>query len=363
MSAAPLDRFVLLSLLRDEFGDVEIGDVEALGRGNVWRVAVAGAPDERRSVVAKREGRDPTGFLDDLAALRMLSPTGVGPRVLAASLDPPLIVMEDLPGRSLADHLLANDPDAARSATTQLAVALATMHGSMIERTDEYADFRRGLGPARQRRLHHRPSSAVTLADRMADARIEPPAGLAGDLERVDELIERPGPYRTYIHGDPCPDNTILAESARLIDFEWGGIGHALLDAVYLEVPFPTCWCYGVIPDAVTSDFEVTYRTHLARWCPAATDDASWERHLTAASASWWLAGIDEFLAPAFDQDSQWGTASLRQRVLHRTTRLAHLAARTHTFVDLGSVAERLLEQWTATWNDLDELDSYPAFQ
>ncbi len=62
--AEPLNQVLVLALLRDDLGDdVEIGQVESLGRGNVWRIAVEGAPDGRRSVIAKREGRDPTGFL------------------------------------------------------------------------------------------------------------------------------------------------------------------------------------------------------------------------------------------------------------------------------------------------------------
>jgi hypothetical protein len=363
VSSTELDRALVTQLIRRELGaGVEIGAVDAIGRGNVWRVGVLGA-DGWPSAIAKREGRDRENYFDEMAALVVLSPSGVSPRVLAASVDPPLVLMEDVPGPSLADHLLGDDADAARATVVGLAVTLATLHGWMIEHADDFEQFRRGLGPARDRRLHHGRRAADTLAARMAEAGVEPPPGLTGDLEAVDRLVDSPGPFRTCVHGDPCPDNAIVGTSVRLIDFEWAHTGHALLDGVYLEAPVPTCWCYGVVPDPVVEDFERTHRAALVPSCPAAADDATWHLHFTAASASWWLSGIDRFLAGAFDDDGRWGTASLRQRVIHRTQRFARLTARTGALAALGSVAERLGERWAMEWDDLDPLEPYPAFR
>jgi hypothetical protein len=363
VSSTELDRALVTQLIHRELGaGVEIGWVDAIGRGNVWRVGLLGA-DGWPSVIAKREGRERENHLDETAALVVLSPSGVGPRVLATSADPPLVLMEDVPGPSFADHLLGDDAEAARAATLGLAVTLATMHGWMIEHANDFDTLRRGLGPARDRRLHHGQRAADTLRARMAEAGLEPPPELAGDLEVVDRLVDSPGPFHTCVHGDPCPDNVLVETSVRLIDFEWAHTGHALLDGVYLEAPVPTCWCYGVVPEPVVADFEQTYRAALVPSCPAAADDATWLLHFTAASASWWLSGIDSFLAGAFDGDGQWGTASLRQRVIHRTQRFARLTARTGDLTALGSVAARLAERWTVAWDDLDPLEPYPAFR
>ena len=34
---------------------------------------------------------------------------------------------------------------------------------------------------------------------------------------------------RTYVHGDPCPDNVLPGDGGRVLNFEAGGYGLALL--------------------------------------------------------------------------------------------------------------------------------------
>ena len=61
--------------------------------------------------------------------------------------------------------------------------------------------------------------------------------------------MENPGPFHAYIHGDPCPDNVFFIDGEMLlIDFEFGRFGHALRDALYGRMPFPTCWCCNRLP-------------------------------------------------------------------------------------------------------------------
>lgn len=141
-----------------------------------------------------------------------------------------------------------------------------------------------------------------------------------------------------------------------LIDFEWSMVGHALLDGVYAEVPFPTCWCYGTIPDDIVVSVEGAYRNALA----LDLDQPSWDAAVTAASASWWLAGIDEFLAAGFTKDSTWGTASLRERILHRTARFAALTERKDSLPALGAAASSLVGRLASVW---DAAPPYPAFR
>lgn len=363
MEGAALDVDRLLPLLRPIFGaTTKVVGITALGRGAVWRVQLASdvAPV---AVIVKQHGRDESTRLDDEAGVRFFSGSGWSPEFIAVDRSPWLLVMQDLAGGSLADCLLGDDFASARRGVLMLAETLAAMHLDGMARVGEYRSLRESLGPERSRYLRHRPSSFATLRERLHEAGVVERSGLSHDLDALDGVIADPGPFSTFVHGDPCPDNVVLGDVAGLFDFEWGGIGHGLLDACFLQVPFPTCWCYGTIPEGVVTEFESTYRRRLADGCPSAEDDNLWSKAFTAASGSWWLAGIDEFLAPAFDADRAWGTATLRQRVLHRTQRFSDLVARTGEFPALGDAAARLASVWRSRWHDLTELEPYPAFR
>ena len=71
-------------------------------------------------------------------------------------------------------------------------------------------------------------------------------------LRCCSQRMRDPGPWLALVHGDPCPDNVLLTpQGAALLDFEFAAPGHALLDAAYWRMGFPTCWCAGRVPDAV----------------------------------------------------------------------------------------------------------------
>jgi hypothetical protein len=104
--------------------------------------------------------------------------------------------------------------------------------------------------------------------------------GLLGGSVPDDEMmlmasrLHSPGPWQALVHGDPCPDNVLLAAdgTAKLIDFEFARPGHALLDAAYWRMGFPTCWCAGRVPDALSRQLDDAYRIALAEAVPAAAD-------------------------------------------------------------------------------------------
>ena len=338
------------SLLPDE----EVVGVEPLGRGDVARFVLG----DGSTVIVKRHGRDPANTADEGAALLFLSDHPRTPAVLAVA--DGHLVLQDVPGPSVADLLFGDDPDAAERGLVELAGALGELHAWSRPRMEEYAIRRSAAGPPRSRELRHRASARASLRLRLEECGLQPPAGLDADHDVVDRVISDPGAFRALVHGDPCPDNAIVATdgSVILIDFEWSMIGHALLDGVYVEVPFPTCWCYGTVPDRVVSSVGDAYRAALA----LDVDDQTWDAAVTAASASWWLAGLDEFLAPGFAGDSDWGTATLRQRILHRSTRFATLAGRTGALPALGEAAGSLVARLEPLWFAA-AVDPYPAFR
>jgi hypothetical protein len=72
-----------------------------------------------------------------------------------------------------------------------------------------------------------------------------------------------------------------------LIDFEYPRPGHALLDAAYWRMGFPTCWCAGQVPGGVRARVETAYRRAVASAVPAALDDARFAREAAMIDFAW----------------------------------------------------------------------------
>jgi Ser/Thr protein kinase RdoA (MazF antagonist) len=50
----------------------------------------------------------------------------------------------------------------------------------------------------------------------------------------------------------------------RIFDFETSGWGPVVLDAAYLVAPFPSCWCFGALPDEMVTAGLAAYQAELA---------------------------------------------------------------------------------------------------
>ena len=182
-----------------------------------------------------------------------------------------------------------------------------------------------------------------------------------GDVAAVQLAISEPGPWAALVHGDPCPDNTVIRAdgTVALFDFEHAGCGHALLDAAYFHLPFPTCWCVNRLPRDVAADADAAYRD--ARGELGA--DSSYDGALAAAVASGALCSLEWHLAPALQRDGTWGIATVRQRQATRLRSLATAAERAGQFEALANFALRLAATLTDRWTSLEPLPLYPAFR
>nr|WP_276604971.1 phosphotransferase [Nannocystis sp. RBIL2] len=188
-------------------------------------------------------------------------------------------------------------------------------------------------------------------------------AGVADDVATICEAIAHPGPFLAYIHGDPCPDNVFYGGGRlRLIDFEFGCFGHALRDGAHARLQFPTCWCANRLPEAVLSRVERTYRAELARGCPAAHDDRSFESALAAMGGYWLIVSLGWLLERAIAEDAPWGIASTRSRILARLEAFV-AAATSERLPALRGTAEALLEALQRRWPEALPLPLYPAFR
>ena len=185
---------------------------------------------------------------------------GHGAALLAGDVSRGLLIFEDLgiDLPSLVDPLLKCTADEAERALTLYAGALGRLHADTANcLASHHATFQSIFGADRPRR----PSGwriekqADLIVDRLGGA---PPAS---ELELLSARHRDPGPWQCLVHGDPCPDNAlIVGGSVRLIDYEHARPSHALLDGIYWQIGFPTCWCAGRVPADVARRIADVYR-------------------------------------------------------------------------------------------------------
>src|SRR5262249_35271346 len=160
--------------------------------------------------------------------------------------------------------------------------------------------------------------------DGFAAINIEPATGFEAEFQQLAAAMADPGPFLAYVHGDPCPDNCRIADGRlRLFDFETSSFNHAMLDAVYGRITFPTCWCVNRLPAHVAPMMEAAYRAELVKGCPAAEDDRRFQQELVHCCAAWLIQNGIWLLEEARRDDWRWGISTWRQRVLMRLDALA----------------------------------------
>jgi hypothetical protein len=157
------------------------------------------------------------------------------------------------------------------------------------------------------------------------------------------------------------------------LDFESSGIDHALLDAAYLYMAFPTCWCAGNIPPEILTESLAVYRQALASGAPEAGDEAMFARHFQRACARWLLTG--DTLVPRAQRggsyhfldvlraDWSWGCSTARQRLQYRLQAFIQLARIVNELPAITGTVERLRRVLVLRWPaDVHHLPDFPAF-
>ena len=323
---------------------------------------------DERTVVLKRPRADDIDdrawvFDAELAALEFLNgmPTPVAPRLFGTDAEARLLLMEDLgPPSSLAGSLLNSDRGRAEADLVSYARALAAMHSWSIGRSREFAEIwarRAGDAPLPEPEwmgvIATRKESFLAVMARLGRA-------ADGAADDVDELVSllRGTAATGLVHSDPCPDNTHIADgSCRIFDFEISGWGPVALDAAYLLAPFPSCWCFAGLPPSATEPALQAYRDEVA----AAGIDlgADWDAVMTAALAGWVVAR-GQALRRALDEDEEWGTTTMRPRLLAWLRGFTDAADRSGALPRLRDLAAAAHEQLSARWPEA-VVPQYPA--
>lgn len=186
----------------------------------------------------------------------------------------------------------------------------------------------------------------------------------AADLGEIVMVVAEPGDFLAYVHGDPCPDNVFhTGDQLRLIDFEFGHFGHALRDAAYGRMFFPTCWCANQIPPGVVGHMEQVYRTELARTCTAARDDRAFEAALVQMYGYWLIGILAWHLPQALQEEETWGIATVRSRILAHLQAFDMASTGSNQLPALRGTMAALLDHLHKCWPNTQPLPVYPAFR
>jgi hypothetical protein len=362
-------------------GSVTLHNVEVLSNDNrrnfIARASARYAHRSSQSVILKATRSptyDPTdknvlpasGLAREWTACALLAACagarGHGAALLAGDVARGIMVFEDLGAHlaSLVDPLLKGTPEKAECALELYSTALARLHSDTIDCLDAHHEtFQSVFGSGGRRRP---PGWRVEKEAELVASRIggSPPAS---ELELLSSRLGNPGPWLSLVHGDPCPDNSLLVEGRiRLIDYEWARPSHALLDGIYWRLGFPTCWCAGRIPTDVAARLDTAYRMELGHSVPLARDDIAYHRELAYISAVWLFTCLSWRLDEALRTDERWGTWSIRGRLLWYIEAVIEMTAAANVLPGINGAARGWLSQLRSRWPDATPLGFYPAF-
>lgn len=300
-----------------------------------------------------------------LSSLHLDNP--ISPYFYGGDLEQGFFVLEDLGAhRNLVDPLLHGDPVSAESGLMKYYTCLETLHAMTAGKAEEFEVMFSARFPGQQPFAEEllgigiRMQKVQELLDQLG---VPTSSEIASEMEAVTGAVTQPGPFLTYIHADPCPDNLFdMGDRYRLIDFEWGHFGHALLDAVYPRMLWPSCWCASRLPEEVVASIENSYRARLIQGCPEAQEDAVWELGLVSMCGMTLLNRLAWDLERALQEDHKRGIASIRQRTLAQLEAFIKTAEAFHKLPALCGVASHLYSLLRMRWIDTPPLTLFPAF-
>lgn len=289
-------------------------------------------PTERRHRVLRCRFQHITAVVKDaghveIDAYRRLETSEVTPKVLAHG--PGTIVLEDLSGPRLDTVLEHGGRDAARTALSQLASALGTVHRLTLDTSPPVATAAEDERPA-------------ITAFRQVCRRL----GVAADFEPFE-----PGPPQCMTQLDVGPDNCIVTPSGlRLIDFELATTDSPYLDSAHWHLGFPCCGCGGGLPPSLVAELDSIHLAVLGREpTPGARERA---RAVLLCDR---IARYVEW--DVLDEAWVWGRIAGRRRMLALTSRFddgGHLP-------DFSETVKRLEHELRRRWPEVG--DSLPVYQ
>jgi hypothetical protein len=315
---------------------------------------------------------DTQRFFSDWIGSQFLSSLGGesshGPQFYGGNRELGFIILEDMGHhRSLVEPLLHEDAARAEEALLRYSMCLGKLHADTVNKFTLFEHLSQSVS------AHGKTIATMgaevekdiqTVQTLIEELGVLPGIAFRQELREVGKVVVNPGPFLVYIHGDPCPDNVFDNDpDLRFIDFEFGYFGHALIDATYARMLFPTCWCANRLPPSMVEKMESRYRTEFVKGCPEAKENSTWEHALLTICGYWLLHTLAWHLEPALKEDRNWGIAGVRQRILARLEAFAITAEEFGRFPAVHETANHLRDTLSKRWPEIQPLPLYPAFQ
>jgi hypothetical protein len=149
----------------------------------------------------------------------------------------------------------------------------------------------------------------------------------------------------------------------RAADLEQAALGDGYTELAYLRAGFPTCWCAASVPEPTCSQAEAAYHD---TWRSRTGTGPS--GHLADACASWLIRGDalvqrahrgqPGYLTQLPCKDWTWGTATARQRLLHRLTAVTVIAAHHPQLSCLIQISQAMRDQIRQRWPEIPPLSA-----
>ncbi len=355
-------------------------DLGGSGSSTVVRVRVASTPFFLpRTLVVKKYGPVIPGtlgdaFIQEAVSYQLFTALSADermcPEMFAHDGAERLVVLEDL-GRAptLADKLLSNDPKAAERALLSWSRSLGRLHASTAGREQDFDALSRRLGATR---VTDPLASAAhqafeELPELLSDALGVVTSGAAHRRARASSWLLDSHSHRAFSPSDACPDNNVItSKGVRFLDFEGGCWRDVLLDAGYLRVPFPSCWCSFTLPAGMTEAMVAAWRAEVRDVWPDLDDDDVLLPGLLDAQLFWVWVSTWWFLPRAGQDDEPLdsGFQSPRRSVALRSRwlQLAKDAARAGE-LDVVEHATSVVGALERRFGAQIDLPPYPAFR
>jgi len=282
--------------------------------------------------------------------------------ILASDVSQGVLVFQDFGEEllSMVQPLLYGSASEAEQALTTYAIALAGLHAETIGCHAEHAAIVRSafpkanIPPPGHGWIDYTRAVPILLGANLPDS----------EVALIAEHLQRPGGWLVLAHRDPCPDNVLMTTTgtAKLIDFEFAAPGHALLDAAYWKMGFPTCWCAGHVPKAIGERIDRAYRSVLAEAIPLAADDDAFRQESALISVAWLFGSLASMLDASLREDTSWGISTRRSRILYYLQTAIEIITEADVLPGIRKVAAAWLDDLRGRWPSISPLASYPAF-
>lgn len=303
-------------------------------RSRVWRVVLPEATVVVKQIVGGPDADE--RFAREVTALRLAARGGtpVVPALLATDPGERVLVLEHLDHGAPAGDWIVD-----------YAGALARLHAS--SGPEDVGVLPRWQGPAQ---------ADIDSFLRLAVALEVPvPPGVSSELQELVGRLDQASGH-ALLHGDPCPGNDLhTAAGVRFIDFEQASMGSGLMELAYLRIGFPTCWCVTSASEPLLERAESAYRD---AWRAATGSETQGD--LTDACAGWLLRGdalVERARRESIDhldrithRDWKWGTATARQRLVHRLGVVSAMTADHPSLTGLSSLTTAMRQGMLARW-------------